>query len=1464
MQPELRYEFARELRIPIAELDGALSFTGLGGHSLSALRLVSTCKRLGFALTVGDLLQNTAINDIISRFATIHNVVDVHVASNDTDLRETHIDLSIRITPSPSDSPPSARCLTPDTVLTIDSLDTPTAPIPEMQLSLIQGTYAKPGNNILSYHCMCPVADLSDTRAAWQQVLEGEEIFRTEFRVEDGEGHLIDSGHTPCRWSEIHISDRHALNAELQKCPNFSDIGFEFKVITMAGDTPAACILWHVHHAFIDGFSMRIILDKVSRVLAGEPTHPGPSFATVAWERALLGEERKAEAMQYWDSQKEILETASSEIRIPRTADVCKSGDFWNNVATFMVNVSQSQLAEYAHSQGVTVASIYYAAWALVLSVVCDSNLVQLGVVMSGRSLPVLGILEAVGSLVNTLPIGIAVDKDMNATSFISKVFRQLIELSSFDWSTPDHGYRRQFSSVLAMQFDVADRTNIHEPGTSRKPSSRMNSEIPLSITVETEGIIHIQSSPEYDANQINLLGTYVCRTIESLMRPSHTTAAAQNPDYCAAEQGVQSISYRALDKRSDCVAAHLSMYVKQDDVVCVHACPSINWLVAIYGILKVGAVYCPLNSKLDPELRNSMFQSSGAAVYLTALCSETRYRPKASKYVWAVEDLLQRQGEQEDGEAEFPHAPCPAGNAYLCFTSGSTGKPKGVLCTHRGLVAFQSDLEVRLHAQPGRRIAQIMSVSFDGSIHEVFSALSYGATLVLPNADDPFSHLHEVDTCIFTPSLAATLDPRDYPHLRNVYLVGEQVPQDTNDRWGARLALYNMYGPTETTWHKVTIGRPNPTTRIYILDRNGHLAAPGVMGQIYLAGVQVSNGYIGQPDLTKERFFPDAVCRGLGERMYGTGDIGYWNQDGELVCLGRNDRQTKLRGFRLDLDDVEALARYEDDLVALIQPATACAAQCRKQMTTVLPTHAVPRYIIPVAKFPMTPTVDIRAVARPSNVMSTTERRETEITPNTNFIAIGGHSLLQLRLASRLSKVFNCSVPLTTIIEAATLRDLSCTIDKLRQRECREYVHASNEGHEHDVSRMEAEWISKYNCSDSTTSFNVSFACRLDSAADLHQLGESWNAVIASHKILRSRYTACGEHFKRIYSDCPPVVQFVDDCDVSHEINRPFDISNEDLIRIVISPTALLVTVSHIICDLTTMQGLLNDVERVYHGGTPRDSSPLYIAADAWQRLAPDEDLAFWTTYLANSPVPSTKRAGYEGTSQLSIVPHETALAMDDFIKASPFSHHQLALAAVALALNAQNESIDTLIGGPFLNRWSENDMNTIGLFLEPLPFRVHFDPKTVADADTHAFLRAVQCSSQAAISHAVPWQDLLCHLDIMPEFPNHPLFETMVTFHSRSEGLKLGVEGVEPLYTWSEGAKFGLMCEFTELHGGGISLRLEYDDVLYTGEEIRRVEKRITAALALLVRNSPYAEMICQLRGVEAISARYSPQQK
>lgn len=440
--------------------------------------------------------------------------------------------------------------------------------------------------------------------------------------------------------------------------------------------------------------------------------------------------------------------------------------------------------------------------------------------------------------------------------------------------------------------------------------------------------------------------------------------AARDNGSAAAVEKAGLSLTYGDLDRLASALAKKLQVFVQPGEVVCVHADRSINWIIAIYGIWKAGAVYSAQDAALPAHIREMNFQTAGASVFLTPAKSQKSIAPDTCNIRLSVEELVITASASElEG---LPHrvSPCIDDNAYLCFTSGSTGKPKGCMCHHAGLVAFQKDPEVRFFAAPGQRIAQVMSPAFDGSIHEIFSALSYGATLVLTDGIDPFAHIRKSTASLLTPSVAKILEPRDFPNLKTLYVVGEPVPQYVNDLWSKHVNLYNMYGPTEATCgatiqklspgRKVTIGPPNPTTRIYILDRNQQLVPPGVIGEIYCAGVQVARGYVGRPELTAEKFLPDTIEKRPGEMMYRTGDRGFFNHDGEVECLGRNDRQIKLRGYRTDLNDIEmrvaqgipectavAICQKDDYLVAMIQPETLDMSDVRARVMKTVPIHA-------------------------------------------------------------------------------------------------------------------------------------------------------------------------------------------------------------------------------------------------------------------------------------------------------------------------------------------------------------------------------------------------------------------------------------------------------------------------------------------------------------------------------------------
>lgn len=725
--------------------------------------------------------------------------------------------------------------------------------------------------------------------------------------------------------------------------------------------------------------------------------------------------------------------------------------------------------------------------------------------------------------------------------------------------------------------------------------------------------------------------------------------------------------------------------------------------------------------------------------------------------------------------------------------------------------------------------------------------------------------------------------------------MVGEAVSEHVNDLWTASKTCFNMYGPTEATCgatikklsfkEPVTIGKPNSSTRIYILNQQNRLLPHGVIGRIFLAGVQVSNGYIGRPDATQEKFLPDSIMRGLYEKMYDTGDLGYWTSDGEIVCLGRNDRQIKLRGFRLELDDIEkrietikgvdaaAVAVKDDHLIAMIQPIHLDVQWVLKEMASIMPAHAIPHVIKAVECFPMTAAgkMDYTRLTQdqksddPSNGITTETEKcieavwrqllpiSTDVIINSDsvFTEMGGDSIRQLKLATRLSALFSCDISLRTIIQATTLRDLSNEVNKCRDHLCSPtaFVAKRDPGW---LSPIEREWMKKYQYGGHTSAFNVSFACRLDNTVSVDRLKHSWDQVLSVNPLLGCRYryhSRDDSRYTRATSSAAVTSEIVPKLDIFDEVNKPFLLDQESPIRVLISPEYLVVVVSHIVCDLTTLQLLLTDVAKVYNSSCSPSSPISYVDSSTWKQVPSQPALDYWKDHLQHHRdhgaqslgwLPVVERKSFRGktsTTKLSSVVNDQ---MRNLVESSSYTLHQICLAAVALALQPRDKTIDMILGGPHMNRHTESDLQTVGLFLEPLPILIKFMPTLTEDPDSTTFLQAVQSSSQRSLAHAIPWNELLRLGDIKTNFPNHPLFDVMVTFHGGCNLAKSNIAGVEPVFTFAQGAKFKLMCEFTQSRADLIILRLEYDDEIITDTDVIKLEMMISKALDLLTQQT------------------------
>ncbi|GLK69617.1 non-ribosomal peptide synthetase [Hansschlegelia plantiphila] len=562
----------------------------------------------------------------------------------------------------------------------------------------------------------------------------------------------------------------------------------------------------------------------------------------------------------------------------------------------------------------------------------------------------------------------------------------------------------------------------------------------------------------------------YGCGSVLELIE-ARIAAAPEAP---AVTFGSETISYAELGLRADRLAARLRrLGAGADAVVGVALERSLELVVALLGIMKAGAAFLPLDPELPPARLQDMAEDAGARIVVSVARLAEAFPETPGVQVVA----LDRIGGAEDARSDAAPRTDRRSLAYVLFTSGSTGRPKGVGNTHAGLHNRIAWMQERYGLAPGDAVLQKTPIGFDVSVWEFFWPLAFGARLVVaapgahrdPAALGALIRAERITTLHFVPTMLAAFvasgELGRCPSLRRIMASGEALPPDLARATLAETSaeLHNLYGPTEaaidvTHWtcaaddDVIPIGRPIANTAIRILDADLGLAAPGVPGELAIAGVNLARGYLGRPGLTAERFVPDAHGA-PGDRLYLTGDLGTLGRDGAIRYLGRLDRQLKLRGMRVEPAEIEAELRrlpgardaavlpWSDALVAYVAADALDESQATAILAARLPGHMVPARIIALPALPATANgkLDRRALPPPDVAAASdepplpgVERSVADIWEaalgvaalgrHDDFFQRGGHSLLAMRVVSRLRADHGIDLPVSALFEARTL----------------------------------------------------------------------------------------------------------------------------------------------------------------------------------------------------------------------------------------------------------------------------------------------------------------------------------------------------------------------------------------------------------------------------------------------------------
>lgn len=569
-----------------------------------------------------------------------------------------------------------------------------------------------------------------------------------------------------------------------------------------------------------------------------------------------------------------------------------------------------------------------------------------------------------------------------------------------------------------------------------------------------------------------------------------------KTPDSVALVFGDQAVTYKELNARANQLARYLRVHgVGPEVVVGICLNRSIEMVTGLLGILKAGGAYMPLDHSDPGERVGFMLKDVQANIVLTLHHLIDRLPATADGPTRLVcLDLHWESIARESGE-KLAASSKPENLAYVIYTSGSTGKPKGVMLSHRGLVNYLSWCR-RSYVTPFGQGAPVhSSLGFDLTVTSLFSPLLLGQTVfLLPDSQgvealsNAFKSGNEFSLIKITPShlelLEQSFTTEAARRIGALIIGGEALFAESLHFWRANaphIRVINEYGPTEAVVGccvyellvnfegagPVPIGQPIANAQLYVLDERLQPVPVGVSGELYIGGAGLARGYLNRPELTAEKFIPHPFSSSQGERLYRTGDLARHLSDGQIEYQGRLDEQVKLRGYRIELDEIRATLKedpaVQDSVVVLREdtpgdkrlvayivcntddpPAT---NHWREFLKTKLPDYMIPSAFIMLEELPLTANGKVARQALPASGGTTRARRfvaprnaveeqlsETwkaalhleSISMDDRFLELGGHSLLALRLLSRINQQFNSKLSLDVLLQAETIAEMA------------------------------------------------------------------------------------------------------------------------------------------------------------------------------------------------------------------------------------------------------------------------------------------------------------------------------------------------------------------------------------------------------------------------------------------------------
>ncbi|MBC1194194.1 amino acid adenylation domain-containing protein [Microcystis aeruginosa BLCCF158] len=752
-----------------------------------------------------------------------------------------------------------------------------------------------------------------------------------------------------------------------------------------------------------------------------------------------------------------------------------------------------------------------------------------------------------------------------------------------------------------------------------------------------------------------------------------------KTPDQIALVFEQTSLTYQELNQKANQLAHYLreNYPIEPDSLIGICTERSLEMVIGLLGVLKAGAAYVPIDSDYPEDRIKFILENSKISLLLTQSFLQDKlslsHLKSLSRFIdldWFDYDLFPIHNLTVQSK--------PNDLAYVIYTSGSTGQPKGVMIEHKSIVNFTLNFGKLLDVKPQSRLLQFGSFSFDLSIGEIATSLSHGACLYLAKKETllptqtlvEFLETNQITHTCLPPSVLSVLPQAKLSHLENIAVGGEACSAEVIEKWANQRQFFNCYGPTETTvvatlslcqanGQKPNIGKPLDNVCAYILDGNQQILPPGIPGELCIAGVCLARGYWNRPDLTAEKFV-EVNLLGKTERIYKTGDLAKWGDEGNLEFLGRIDQQVKLRGFRIELGEIEAVLLehpvvkeavvnlYETEnnqqLVAYIIPQEKqrdVRDELKSLLKSRLPNYMIPSQIMILETLPLTPNGKLDKKALPIPDLKIFTDGEMPVTPTEellaslwqdllqiksvgrrdNFFELGGHSLLATQLVTRIRNIFGVELAVRKIFEQSILAELATAIEQENKAISLPPLTPQPPQEPKVLSFAQSRlWFMAQLEGDGTSlTYNMPTALQLEGKLNLAALRNSFEYLLSRHTILRTSFPLqSGEPQILVHNakdinvleildlqelDSQSQTQTVQEL-IDSDAQYAFDLSKGPLFKaklLQLNPekNVLLLNMHHIISDGWSMGVFKNEWEKAYdafNAGNTPNLAPLPI----------------------------------------------------------------------------------------------------------------------------------------------------------------------------------------------------------------------------------------------------------------------------